>query len=278
MGLFSAIGGIVGGLFGGGGSKTQKTESSVDYSKMVKRATAAGFNPLTALRNGGSAGFTTTTSPSVSSLPDVLGNIGGVLGGALDNRLDPIEAKKREVDTVLLDRQLSSLKAGPQLPSRLYAPREYFGTSVSQQLAPRVGPSASTRSASVPATKSGFKSDMGYTQADPPTVTNPYPKGVEPDPNTPDASAIEDRLGDDILSPAFWLTAPRDISHNADKWLSDRGIPLGPTELGAKVRQGFVDLWNKPGTRKSGPGMATKKQVEPRKRAVPKTRVGKYTR
>ena len=53
----------------GKGSQSQITQNVVDYEDMRKRAEAAGFNPLTALQNGGSAGFTrsTTTVPGLSS-------------------------------------------------------------------------------------------------------------------------------------------------------------------------------------------------------------------
>ena len=73
MGL---LGSIVGGVFGLLGSKKQKTTSSVDYVSMARNAQKAGFNPLTAIRNGGSAGFTSTTSPSASQLPGALQSIG----------------------------------------------------------------------------------------------------------------------------------------------------------------------------------------------------------
>ena len=146
--IASAIGGVAS-LFGS--KKKQTTTSEVDYVKMAANAQAAGFNPLTAIRNGGSAGFTTTTSPTISAMPEVLGNFGGILGDAFDKKLDPIEAKKREIDTILLDRQLGQLKMGPQVPNGWKPGATYIGTKTSTQLAPRVGPSAINKSASVPA-------------------------------------------------------------------------------------------------------------------------------
>lgn len=277
MSLWGAVGAIgsslVGGLFG---KKKQSTETTVNYVKMARKATQAGFNPLTALRNGGSAGFTTTTAPTVSTMPETLANLGGVLGDALGKKLDPIEAKKRELDTALVDAQLRELKQGPQLPGRFYPARQYTGTKVSSQLVPRLGAASHKSVASVPA---AFKSDMGYDQGDTPKVTNPYPKGFEPDPNTPDAETWETRLGDDILSPAFWLTAPREVTHNADKWLKDRDLPRGPYDLGRRIRRGIVDLWTQPGTRKSGPGtLLSKRSGWLPQRVTPRTRVGRYAR
>ena len=106
MGL---LGSIVGGVFGLLGSKKQKTTSSVDYVAMARNAQKAGFNPLTAIRNGGSAGFTTTTSPSASQLPGALQSIGGALGDAFAQKVDPVEQKRRVLDTALVDYQIRPL-------------------------------------------------------------------------------------------------------------------------------------------------------------------------
>lgn len=145
--ILTAGASIIGSLFG---KKSSTVKSSVDYDKMMHEASAAGFNPLTALRNGGSAGFTTTTSPTVSQMPEALANLGGVLGNALDKKLDPIEAKKRELDTALVDAQLSALKKGA-MPAGLYQPRTFEGTKVSQQLVPRLGAASTKQAANVPA-------------------------------------------------------------------------------------------------------------------------------
>lgn len=126
--LISAGATLLGGLFG---RKKQKTENSVDYVKMANSAKAAGFNPLTALRNGGSAGFTTTTGPTMSALPEALASMGGILGGALQNKLDPLEQKKRQYDTALVDYQLRQLKEGPKaMPGTLYSGSQFFGAKV----------------------------------------------------------------------------------------------------------------------------------------------------
>ncbi|UIB81362.1 hypothetical protein [Flyfo microvirus Tbat2_43] len=146
---------LLGGLFGS--KKKQTTTSTVDYKKMVKDSSAAGFNPLTAIRNGGSAGFTTTTSPTISNTSEILGNLGGILGEALENKLDPIQAKKRELDTALVDQQLRALKQGPQLDGGFQQPRYYSGVKVSQQAVPRLGASSTKKVASVtPSLPQGF--------------------------------------------------------------------------------------------------------------------------
>lgn len=126
------LGSVVGGVLGLFGSKKQKTTSSVDYSAMVRNAEKAGFNPLTAIRNGGSAGFTTTTSPSTSSLPGALQNIGGALGDAMSDQFDPVAKKQRQLDTALVDYQLRQLKEGPRAAvGSLYSGAQFTGTKVS---------------------------------------------------------------------------------------------------------------------------------------------------
>lgn len=130
----SFLGSVVGGVLGLFGSKKQKTEttSSVNYEQMVQSASAAGFNPLTALRNGGSAGFTssTTTGPSTSSLAGALQSIGGPLGDALSDQFDPVAKKQRQLDTALVDYQLRQLKEGPRTSGTLYSGAQHIGTKV----------------------------------------------------------------------------------------------------------------------------------------------------
>lgn len=132
----SFLGSLVGGVLGlfGGKKKQEKTvtESVVDYEKMSANASAAGFNPLTAIRNGGSAGFTTstTTSPTTSALPGALQSIGGALGDALSDQFDPVAKKQRQLDTALVDYQLRQLREGPQ-SGRLYPGGTFTGTKVS---------------------------------------------------------------------------------------------------------------------------------------------------
>lgn len=126
--IVSAGIGLIGSLFG---KKKQKTTNEVDYVKMAANAKAAGFNPLTALRNGGAAGFTTTTSPTVSQLPQALSSLGGVLGDAFEKKVDPVAQKQRQLDTALVDYQLRQLREGPKaMPGRLYPGGQTIGTKV----------------------------------------------------------------------------------------------------------------------------------------------------
>ncbi|TLX08081.1 hypothetical protein [Rhizobium sp. MHM7A] len=153
---------LLGGLFGSKKPKKEKTQttttnvSSVDYQKMVDSARAAGFNPLTALRNGGAAGFSTSTStsnstttvPTTSALPGALQSVGGILGQALSSKIDPVAAGRRQMDTALVDYQL---RRGDRQPGTLYPGSTYAGTKMGRQLMPAVGPSTGKVAAS-PAT------------------------------------------------------------------------------------------------------------------------------
>lgn len=139
--IVSAGIGLIGSLFGSKKKEKTTTESTVDYVKMVKNATAAGFNPLTALRNGGSAGFTTstTTAPTVSQVPGALAALGGALGNAFEQKTDPLAQKKRQLDTALVDYQLRQLKSAPV--GSLYAGGTYSGTKV-RVSKPSMGPAS----------------------------------------------------------------------------------------------------------------------------------------
>lgn len=140
MSLLGGVLGVVGSLFGS--KKKETTTTSVDYGKMVKEATKAGFNPLTAIRNGGSAGFSTTTGPSVSTLPAALANLGGALGDAFEKKPDPIASRP---DTALVDYQLRTLnRTGVPVPT-MRPGGTYTGVKVTSQTEPLGTPPASPR-------------------------------------------------------------------------------------------------------------------------------------
>lgn len=213
--------GLIGSLFG---KKKQTTTSTVDYGKMVESATAAGFNPLTAIRNGGSAGFTTTTTPTVSMLPEALSNLGGILGPAMGKRLDPVEAKKRQLDTALVDYQLRQLKQGPQVPGMLRPGSQFIGSKTSVQLSPSVGPS-SNRVANVPAAyvKKGQNQPGEGTLVggnDPQVSSlglNGGRYGIFQAPGLPDAEEFEKIYGDNEINSTLYSGA---------KWVTDGGYTI----------------------------------------------------
>lgn len=169
--LLSAGIGLIGSLFGGGSETTTKEESeststsSIDYKAMVDAATAAGFNPLTAIRTGGASGFVTTNTKSKgtstsnsSSGPDFggiassVGNIAGALMGGMNNAADPIGSKSgklgRGLSTAMADSKVRTAQKRPA--GSLYSAGQTIGAKVSSN-----APSLKTQSKASPA-KSKF--------------------------------------------------------------------------------------------------------------------------
>lgn len=106
--LIGAGASILGSLFGGDDEKTTTTE--VDYSKMAYNAEKAGFNPLTAIRNGGSAGFVTTHHPGLSAM-ERFGNAFSTLGNALMS-FDPRADERADMEQKLMQAQLDAINRG----------------------------------------------------------------------------------------------------------------------------------------------------------------------
>jgi hypothetical protein len=136
-----------------------------------------------------------------------MSNIGGVLGEALGQKLDPIQAKRREPDTALLAQQM-----GLYRPSKgavvTKQPFDYYGTKVSTQLVPRIGISGSKKAANVPAAyapkntnleagKVPVASDLGLN-----TASRRY--GIINPGFLPDGEVIENTFGDsEIVSTLY---------------------------------------------------------------------------
>lgn len=215
--------GLLGGLFG---KKKQKTETTVNYQQMVASAEAAGFNPLTAIRNGGSAGFTTTTSPTVSQMPEALANFGGVLGSALEKKLDPIEAKKREIDTLMTDVQLKEARALAARPASFYRPLEWSGTKVSNQFVPRLGEKSHKQAAAVPGVTASSKKNEPIDMF----VEGRGLNGEKLITVNPDVADLDQFL---VPVASQWLTSGRDFS---------RGVKNKAKEFGNAVSSGFGAL------------------------------------
>lgn len=213
---------LLGGLFGKK-KQTQTTESVVDYEAMVRRATKAGFNPLTALRNGGAAGFsssTTTTHPGLSSIGQGIANAGSIIGGALEQRFDPIQQKRDEVENKLLDYQLASIQGGANAPGFGSVPMRSTQRQVMQQTVPPM------------ATAKGLKNGsaippMQLQPGDNPTVSTVGLEdrfGITSDPRTADAAAWEQRYAE----PGEWVggiyTMGADVIYNAKQALKHLGV------------------------------------------------------
>lgn len=258
--LISAGATLLGGLFGSKKPKKEKTEtktvneSVVDYQKMSDNARAAGFNPLTALRNGGAAGFSTSTSnststssaPATSAMPQALASVGGILGQAFEQKIDPLEAKRRQLDTALVDYQLRQLNKQPA--GALYPGSTYSGTKMGRQLLPPVGPSAG-RVASTPATR-GMASPAnprGYQQqsAQQTQLFGDKPGAVwQHNPWVPDMATFEDVYGDEVgqvIGAPIKITA--DLAWNAQRALGWAQRYTDPYVLGAYKKAG--EFWKR---------------------------------
>jgi len=110
---------LVSGLFGRKKNKAQ----GVDYQKLVNDATAAGFNPLTALRNGGSQAY--TREPVLSSTSFIGEALGKGLQTAFNHKEQEAEAKKEKLEIEIMEAQLESIQN-----SNKSVGGEYFGFNI----------------------------------------------------------------------------------------------------------------------------------------------------
>lgn len=76
---------------------------------MRQNAEAAGFNPLTALRAGGGAGFTTTHHPALASGEFIAQAIGGV-GNAIAS-IDPMRDQTAKLEHQIKQATLANIQA-----------------------------------------------------------------------------------------------------------------------------------------------------------------------
>lgn len=105
----------IGSLFG---DDDEETTTTVNYKMMARKAEQAGFNPLTAIRNGGSAGFTTTHHPGLSMV-DRFGQAFQTIGNAImsfDARAD----ERAELEQQLLRAQIGEINRRGGASQRLW--------------------------------------------------------------------------------------------------------------------------------------------------------------
>nr|DAV95930.1 MAG TPA: hypothetical protein [Microviridae sp.] len=150
---------------------------------MVRDAEAAGFNPLTAIRNGGSAGFTSTSTPGLSSgefLADALKGVGQIVSS-----YDPMAKATADLEYKIKQETLRNLQA-----------------DTAQRLRASVGGVPVSRGSTTVTSPGGMHHASAGAPMTPkvnqPEVVNPYPKdtGLNVDPNVPNADAYEARYGD----------------------------------------------------------------------------------
>lgn len=130
---------LIGGLFGSGSKKQETTTTShVDYKRMVRDAEAAGFNPLTALRNGGAAGFSvsTSTTPAAPLSARIADGVSSGVNAFLQN-FDPHADKQREQGSRLIDAQIRNLNASTAELTQRHAVRTAGNGVLSGKAAPK---------------------------------------------------------------------------------------------------------------------------------------------
>lgn len=227
--LIGAGASLVGSLFGGGSKKQQTTTTSyVDYGRMVREAEAAGFNPLTALRNGGAAGFSvsTGTTPATPLSARIADGVSGAAQTFLAN-FDPFKDQQREAEFNLVQAQLANLNADTALKKRtgLGSVPTYTGGNTKRTMGAGVGHNQNFKSVVEVLPASAGASQTPTVEKG--TISNPTRTGNDVwyvDPQQPDASFWEERYGE----PGSWVgggyNAATDLWHNAkrwDKWFND---------------------------------------------------------
>nr|QJB21404.1 MAG: hypothetical protein [Microvirus sp.] len=200
---------FLGKLFGGGG---ETTTSQVNYKDMVKDAEAAGFNPLTVLRNGGAAGYTQTHHPALSSgafIADAMAGLGNVVAS-----IDPMRDATAKLEHEIKQATLESIQADSTY--RRKATMAIGGAPVSTGARNVAVQSALARgNGPVPVT-----TPIGPNlpaEADRDKIVNPFPtwSGIEIPGWLKSGEAWENVFGDLGTVPASIVGIPAIIGHNA---------------------------------------------------------------
>lgn len=208
-------------------------KGEVDYAKMVKDAEAAGFNPLTAMRNGGSAGFSSTSQPStplsrqaptmqatarqvgqryVAQTASALGAGVAQMGDFIAN-FDPFRDQQREMETRLVEAQIANLNASTQRTRFGQVPTYSAGrTAVQMGSTVRRGQTFKSIVDALPANAALPQTPT----VERPTLTNPLGDlGLPIDKRVSDAEQWEQRYA----APGEWIggayVMTRDLMHNA---------------------------------------------------------------
>ncbi|MER9916444.1 hypothetical protein [Mesorhizobium sp. M0035] len=176
---------------------------------MVRDSEAAGFNPLTAIRNGGSAGFTSTSTPG-NGLSAALSSAGNFL-----QNFDPFADAKREQESRYVEAQINNLNAQ--------------SGSYNRTAATPSGPVL--RNSGAAALRMQSPPTPGKT-----TVTNPLPAGVV-DHRLVDADAWEARYSDVGGWVGGAVNAFGDLSENLALGLDKAGRAVWQHAAGRKAKR-----------------------------------------
>lgn len=139
MGIFSSILGavakpLIGGLFD---KKPEPQTTTINYKQMVTNARAAGFNPSSALRAGGSSGFTTTT-PALSSRNFISEALQDGFSAALNYKQDQRDNEREALGLEVMKQDLANSKLYGQKLSRPPSVKLYSGRHESSNKTPRL--------------------------------------------------------------------------------------------------------------------------------------------
>lgn len=227
--LIGAGASIIGSLLGSKKDKPQETTTRINYKQMVADAEAAGFNPLTALRAGGGAGFTTTTHPALSGY-NPIGAALTTVGAAIAN-YDPQANARAALETRLLNAQLENVQADTKNRMRSF------------EVPVRVGPSAHNAQG-VPirsgAAQTGGLGAVSVPEVGKTSVTNPWPVG-NVTPWLKDAEMHETRYGDFMGSVIGVGNAAVDLGYNGWNTFRDN---IEVTKTKAKKQKEIEESWH----------------------------------
>lgn len=195
---------LLGKLFGKDDDKPQETTTRINYKQMVQDAEAAGFNPLTALRAGGGAGFTTTTHPALtaySPLGEGLQTIGSLLSS-----YDPQANERAKLEHDLLQAQLQNIQTDTRQRMRSFEVPVKTGSTAVDAFGNPIRSDAA---------QNGL-GRMGTMTVGELSVTNPgYQDRV--DPSVPDAQHSEDRYGEILGTIGGLYTGYKDFTYHMKK-------------------------------------------------------------
>ncbi|MFV1531182.1 MULTISPECIES: hypothetical protein [unclassified Phaeobacter] len=236
MGLFSTIiGAVAGPLIGGGfsrrGQKKQDARNDTQLQRLVADATAAGINPLTAVRSGGAPSYT-SQGPALSSSSF----FAEALGKGIETAFNHKQAKRdEERDKLELDIMREELKEIRKTGSVAF--RENFGYSI---------PSANTYTGVTDAGTQGPRLDNSGTV---PARDGSRGSGnrvagitISEDDRWSDAEDIEQRYGD-VASSAYGVSVAgadaletAKLSPMGRKWSDRRKQALSNIEERNRIR------------------------------------------
>lgn len=101
---------LLSGLFG----RKKTTTSRVDYKQMVADALAAGFNPMSVLRNGGTTGYTNVSAPTLSTGEFLADALGAGYQAFMDIDADNRQAEFDQVQMDLMRQEIETSQASAE--------------------------------------------------------------------------------------------------------------------------------------------------------------------